>query len=630
MDPKQNADAWNFAGSRLAWTFWLNVWAELIASNTGISMYIRSISASNFKSFNERQELLFESGFNLILGGNNSGKSTVLEVLDLGVLNEPHRSVITVPRFGDAPRGESKLELTVSTTSLEMGRLFGAEPFRLPVQAETFNPKDLQVGFSEDMAMEFAISLTQTDRGVDVSSETPIRGLMRSSVGDLMVSVLVQPGEVGEFILKGAARVQMNNQVDNYLSQFRKRIYRFGASRRPGSQCALAASPILDPEAIYLPYCINHLQTSNAHGHRLLCEWVHRILPSVKWIQSTPMPNGQLVLHCLPTKPEDERQDLATPIARMGTGIGNIISILYVMLTSRDPQVIAIDEPNAFLHPRALRELLAILELEGKRHQYILTAHSADVLTSVNAVSINFVELDRGATTVSRVSRKDLHSIRSKLAELGISVTDLQGKDRVLWVEGQSEELIFPEILKFSCPEIAAGTAVLRVERTGTFDKRGVKPSEIASIYERLSQSSGLVPPMVCILLDAEKRKAEERTRVERESGGKLRFLERPMLENYLLEVNAIHATLESLGCICTVLDVEKRLGEFDFTDLDMLDGANVLSHVFTSVSGATQEFRKTRDVPALVNWIVENRPEHLASLRDYLRKIMDLPLAQA
>ena len=126
-----------------------------------------------------------------------------------------------------------------------------------------------------------------------------------------------------------------------------------------------------------LPYCINHLHSNDAEGHRILCNWVHRIFPSVKWIQAPPIPGTQTFqLQCLPEAPEARRHDLAVPLDRMGSGIGNVIAILYVVLTARYPQVIAIDEPNSFLHPKALRELLSILAQDGKQHQYVLTAHS--------------------------------------------------------------------------------------------------------------------------------------------------------------------------------------------------------------------------------------------------------------
>jgi hypothetical protein len=213
---------------------------------------------------------------------------------------------------------------------------------------------------------------------------------------------------------------------------------------------------------------------------------------------------------------------------------------------------------------------------------------------------------------------------------LGIRMTDLHAKDHVFWVEGQTEELVMPEILRWACPEVAAATSVLRVERTGTFSKKGMDPEEIVKIYERLATSSALVPPMVCILLDGEKRSIESRRTIEASSQGKLRFLDRRMLENYLLHPQAVVAALLELGQTIPEDSVRdalcNALGLQDLPDdLIEVDGAAALDKVFSELSGTSLEFRKTRDVPVLVTWILQNDPEHLATLRDCLRKSFGL-----
>ena len=57
-------------------------------------MNIESVAIENYKSFLDRQIFRFESGFNLLVGTNNAGKTTVLDVIDMDIqLNEPHRSI---------------------------------------------------------------------------------------------------------------------------------------------------------------------------------------------------------------------------------------------------------------------------------------------------------------------------------------------------------------------------------------------------------------------------------------------------------------------------------------------------------------------------------------------------------
>lgn len=324
------------------------------------------------------------------------------------------------------------------------------------------------------------------------------------------------------------------------------------------------------------------------------------------------------------------RDDLAIPMAKMGTGVGNVIAMLYVVLTAREPQVIAIDEPNAFLHPRALRELLAILESEGSQHQYVMTAHSPDVITAVNLSSMTLLDFDGTATVAKPINGVSLHELRGHLADLGIRITDLHSRDRVLWVEGQTEELAIPDLLRYACPEIAASTAVLRVERTGTFSKRGVEPSEVAKLYARLSMSSALVPPMVCILLDAESRSREERDRITAKSKDVLKFLPRRMLENYCMDADAVAAQLKSLGLEISSEAVgaamTREIAKHANIDSSDLLAADILANVVSDLSAAKLEFRKTRDVPSLLEWLARHKPSALDELRSFLRMVFSLP----
>lgn len=598
-------------------------------------MHIESVAISNYKSFLERQVFNFEPGFNLLVGTNNAGKTTVLDVIDLELgMNDPHRSERTVPVYGNPTSQLSECEVALFTRFGELRRILGGTQIFLPLTSLS-NPN-----ITDTEQLIYVKRFAKEDRQLHIRS---VFGAGRERLyiqGDELVSASrnrqdpnsAMPAALFQYVPdKIEPQIDLGNYggngstVINYGQIYKNRIYRFSAQRRPGFQCSAQGTAVLDREAVNLPYCVNHLQTNDAHGHKTLCEWIARVFPSVKWVQAPPA-NGQFEMRCLPHRPEARRDDLAIPLSKMGAGIGNVIAMFYVVLTSRDPQVIAIDEPNAFLHPRALRELLAILEAEGKQHQFILTAHSPDVLTAVNTRTISLLDFDGVATTVKQVGPKDLHQLRGGLADLGIRMTDLHAKDRVLWVEGQTEEIAMPQLLRWACPEVAAGTSVLRVEQTGTFSKKGIPPGEVVKIYERLSASWALVPPLVCILLDGEMRKQEEREAMETASQGKLRFLGRRMLENYLLHPSAIAAIISEMGQDATEDSARKILDPGSKAiDVTEVDGASVLKKIFSELSQAKLEYRKTRDAPALVTWLLEHEPDHLVPLRTFLRGIFQL-----
>jgi AAA ATPase domain/AAA domain, putative AbiEii toxin, Type IV TA system len=603
-------------------------------------MYIKSVAIENFKSFYAKQMFHFEPGFNLLVGANNSGKTTVLDVIDLDyTLNSPHRSTETIPIYGDLLNSVSSFEIVLHTSFSELRDLAGPTQLYLPIDPWPTTSVDQSDAIQK--ALELAVSDSQLMMRVLLGNRADATEFNFGSVikGRASGSHPSASGPVVQFQnvpSETKPRVELvNGHTQQYMGRYyeslRQRIYRFSAKRQPAADCMSVQETSLDRECRSLPFWINSLQTNDADGHAQLCKWVNRIFPGVYWVQAPWIQSGSggsFQLRCLPCTPAQRRDDLSTSISSMGTGIGNVIAMLYVVLTSRRPQVIAIDEPNAFLHAKALRELLAILSSEGGQHQFILTAHSADVLTAVTAKTISLLDYDGVATVVKQVGPQQLHSIRGELAELGIRMTDLHAKDRVLWVEGQTEELVMPALLRYACPEIAAGMAVLRVERTGTFSKKGMDPREIADIYGRLASSSALVPPMVCILLDGEKRDADARRALETTSKGRLCFLDRRMLENYLLHVDAISAVLSALGVDVTQNDTQEKLKSLSTvpeSDLNDVDGAKLLGDLFSSASNATAEFRKTRDVPAIVEWLIDNRPEALAPLSKCLRSKLSL-----
>lgn len=131
---------------------------------------------------------------------------------------------------------------------------------------------------------------------------------------------------------------------------------------------------------------------------------------------------------------------------------------------------------------------------------------------------------------------------------------------------------------------------------------------------------------MVAILLDKESRKKSECTRISKESAGMIHFLERTMLENYVLHPGAISAVLSNLGEDVSVDTVSAELSSASGDGSHTLDGAKVLAGLFSKLSEARLEFRKTRDTPMLIGWLLANQPSALLELEAFLRQLFGLP----
>ena len=338
---------------------------------------------------------------------------------------------------------------------------------------------------------------------------------------------------------------------------------------------------------------------------------------------------GQFELRVQTTPTHLNRNELTVPIDQVGTGVGNALAMLYVTLTAQTQRFILLEEPNSFLHPRALRELLAILAEIGGKHQFFITTHSSDVLRTVKASTVTLLEYDGQQTTVKQATGDKLHELQAGLIDLGISLTDLHGCDKVLWVEGETEEAIFPLLLRHFFPEMAQGIAVLPLYATGDFESKKYEPKKVAAIYEKLCTGSFLAPPMVAIALDRERRKLSEIEQVQKDCEGVVHFLPKTMLEDYLLDADAIAIVLNQPEI--TPAKVKEALAEAQTAaacllhplnkESKILHAANVLTFVFDRL--AKVEYHKTSHGPKIAEWLISNKVDAFGELKGWFGKFL-------
>jgi energy-coupling factor transporter ATP-binding protein EcfA2 len=144
-----------------------------------------------------------------------------------------------------------------------------------------------------------------------------------------------------------------------------------------------------------------------------------------------------------------ERDGDGAPIALeyMGTGIAELTVLMADMLQNPGIRQYFMEEPECHLHPRLLRRLLARLRRQPQTQFYITTHANAvlDGLTEEDRVYRFAVEPNRG-TVVQRCS--DFIEHGRTLDALGVSGGTLLQTNCVLWVEGPSDRIYLAAWLK--------------------------------------------------------------------------------------------------------------------------------------------------------------------------------------
>lgn len=309
------------------------------------------------------------------------------------------------------------------------------------------------------------------------------------------------------------------------------------------------------------------------------------------------------------------------------------------------PLVIAIDEPNSFLYPKAVRSLLQILNVLPIKHQYVITTHSPEVIRSASANTITVASNDHGITRITKLSPRKLEDIKVGLASIGVRLSDLYGADKILWVEGETEELAFPLIADRIAKIDSIGTAIIKVNATGDFESpKKIRPRMVFETYKNLSSSGAIIPPAIGFIFDRETRNETDIAGLVAESSGSVTFLDRLCFENYILHPQAIAIILTAtskqdvtsnqiMEWVSTNGADKKYLKEkaadgqeitpWSSEWLSKVHAPKLLSDVFSNIPEQPEEYRKTTHSLKIAEWIIENDPDHLLPLSDLIRQAL-------
>jgi len=302
------------------------------------------------------------------------------------------------------------------------------------------------------------------------------------------------------------------------------------------------------------------------------------------------------------------------------------------------PQVIIIDEPQSFLHPGAARKLIEILK-QYPQHQFIITTHSPTALTAADPDVLLRLRHEEGETVIDRLDPAEARDLRVVLADVGARLSDVFGADAILWVEGRTEELSFPKIVERLLKRPLLGRSIVGVLHTAEFEGR--RSEATIELYRRLSAGHVLLPPAVGFIFDREGRSERDLQDLQRHRD--VSVLPRRMYENYLLNEAAIAAVASGIPDFRTEPLNDREVREwlerngwnslyFDRIPADRsqivwlreVNGAKLLSDLFTQLSDTRVRYDKVRDGMALTEWLLTNSPDDLQEVAQLIERALN------
>nr|WP_294502382.1 ATP-binding protein [uncultured Rhodopila sp.] len=591
-----------------------------------------------FQSFSDSGDVGFSGGINLIIGQNNVGKSAFLRALLPTLSDDPHRT----PEKCDAYKlGKPETFFTVEASGDQIRDwvLRSGSPQLFPVTKSQF--ADV-IAYMQEFFERLNVSIF-VNRSVygDFSAPYPSLQLFHHVASEQRYAAVATPND-GDITI----RPEVNGQdtLPGLVWQaWQRDMFYFTAERMGVGEAPPGYSARLQPNASNLPNVLHILSSERGDVFQQLVRHIREIFPTVGNLTVRTRPeNNHLEVRVWPTEAM-ERVELSFPLNSSGTGVSQVIALLTAIMTLDTAAIIIIDEINSFLHPAAVKALLRILQTQYRQHQYIISTHSPEVISFSNPATIHLVKRSGYESSIEPLDLAEVGKLREVAEHLGVSMADVFAAERVIWVEGPTEELCFPYLYQQLIGPLPRGTIFTSVAATGDFNTKRRDPAIVYEVYSRLSIAAATLVVSVAFSFDTEKLTDPEKTKMQRDAGGSLHFLPRRHFECYLIDPTAIAAFItskdpESAATVTAAtvaaalkaaaaerpLHVGEWNGDIDSTDwLTRVDAANLIKDVCGTLSGQRAPFAKKDDSLFLLRHILQHDPARLTPLRNYVASLV-------
>jgi hypothetical protein len=619
----------------------------------GETMRLIRMRVTNFSSFKDTCWIEFFPGINLIVGQNNAGKTAFMHVFDQILEDNRHRNTAEY-RQERLAAPSIEFDLDVSGHEVEDGLLMWMmtalppRSFWWPVETNIIDDEWKKISAFLSESSHIMKLCRQPNSPFTGRDNNPIHGQFTGPI-EYYMQLLVENGQIRPLNLAGAGSSGTSDSLIHAMAHlWLANVFSFSAQRHSFGRSGFGREDRLKSDASNLAGILSNLQGEQGNLFDRLVGHLREVFSTVQNLSVAPISQG-FEIRVWPTE-ERLQPELSFGLDNCGTGVAQVIAILTVVMTF-ERAVIVIDEISSFLHPAAVKALLRIIQTNYAQHQYIIATHSPEVLSAGNPVTVHFVRRNIYDSVVDRVDLVELDQLRDVANHLGVSMTDVFAAERIIWVEGRTEELCLPFIYKETVGQLPRGLIISSVVATGDFEARVKRRDLVFQVYQRLSQAASPLVKSVTFSFDRETLTEHVMHDLNRDARGRLMFLPRRHFECFLLDPAAIAALintyvpdladpvspndvlayLESVGGNPEFKTSKHWNGDiFDEKWLAEVDAAALLRAACNQLTENRLAFTKTRQSLELLQHILNHNRTILDGLVAYVTKLFELAQGDA
>jgi AAA domain, putative AbiEii toxin, Type IV TA system/AAA ATPase domain len=457
-------------------------------------MRLQQIRLRGFQSYRQEQQIAVDRHLTILAGRNNVGKSAFLRALRLWV----------EPREGAAANFELSYLWEVGKDELLAALPADAQVRPLIMKVESHQ---LLASFTTNRTGEVPAGELTPSR-----LELPEAGLRSANAGG---GALVWSGNILQANTSGIAELSQ-------LARDQATRVDYTAPRRIELQPRqlVYAETELRPDARNLANVLMYLQQSRPRDEwAVLLSFIRDAFPEIDLISVTTVP-GQSTSQGEPFVFYHHLPD-PVPLRLSGTGVEQLLALASALLLARDPRLVLIDEPQAYLHPHAERSLIRLID-SHRDHRYIVATHSSTLVRSRPLAHVRLLTIGAAGTVVT-----DPHEAEALLTELGITAADLWMSDRLLWVEGPSERAVISILADWEIPESERLGLAIKTMPDAASRFAGTSPRRAEAAFRFCEESVRAVAPLgarMVFLFDSDEKSQSLRDDISTASGGRAHY----------------------------------------------------------------------------------------------------------